>query len=158
MQESNSEISKTALDAEIQQQELMAITAFCHSQKPLIQALHDNVARVYGKAGVLRCFPIMMVPAIPSPAPSHFLSAARELSSWTRQKIASGSESAAPGQVLQPAAAQPVSVALRCAAAWCVRSFICLTCHSASGSLKRVRASAPDENLLMCNENMGDDA
>lgn len=94
----------------------MAITAFCHSQKPLIQALHDNVGRVYGKA-------------------------ARELSSWTRQKIASGSEAAAPGQVLQPAAAQPVSVAL-----------------SASGSLKRVRASAPDENLLMCNENMGDDA
>jgi hypothetical protein len=153
MQESNSEISKTALDAEIQQQELMAITAFCHSQKPLIQALHDNVARVYGKAGVLR-----WLPAIPSPATSHFLSAARELSSWTRQKIASGSEAAAPGQVLQPAAAQPVSVALRCAAAWCVRSFICLTCHSASGSLKRVRASAPDENLLMCNENMGDDA
>ena len=153
MQESNSEISKTALDAEIQQQELMAITAFCHSQKPLIQALHDNVARVYGKAGVLR-----WPPAIPSPATSHFLSAARELSSWTRQKIASGSESAAPGQVLQPAAAQPVSVAIRCAAAWCVRSFTCLTCRSSSGSLKRVRASAPDENLLMCNENMGDDA
>ena len=153
MQEPNSESSKTALDAETQQEELMAITAFCHSQKPLIQALHDNVARVYGKAGVLR-----WLPAIPSPATSHFLSAARELSSWTRQKIASGSEAAAPGQVLQPAAAQPVSVALRCAAAWCVRSFICLTCHSASGSLKRVRASAPDENLLMCNENMGDDA
>ena len=153
MQEPNSESSKTALDAETQQEELMAITAFCHSQKPLIQALHDNVGRVYGKAGVLRWFP-----AIPSPATSHFMSAARELSSWTRQKIASGSESAAPGQVLQPAAAQPVSVALRCAAAWCVRSFICLTCHSSSGSLKRVRASAPDENLLMCNENMGDDA
>jgi hypothetical protein len=24
--------------------------------------------------------------------------------------------------------------------------------------MKRVRASAPDENMLMCNENMGDDA
>jgi hypothetical protein len=29
----------------------MAITAFCHAQKAHVQALHDNVVRVYGKAG-----------------------------------------------------------------------------------------------------------
>ena len=28
---------------------------------------------------------------------------------------------------------------------------------SSAGCLKRIRASAPDENLLICNENMGDD-
>jgi hypothetical protein len=28
---------------------------------------------------------------------------------------------------------------------------------SASGGMKRVRASAPDENLLICNENMVED-
>lgn len=108
-----------AAEAETQQQELMAIEAFCQAQKPRVQALHDNVVRVYGNA-------------------------ARELSSWTRQKIASGSE-AAPGQVVQPVAvtAVPTSVA---------------SSLSSSGSLKRVRASAPDENLLMCNENMGDEA
>ena len=37
--------------AEAQHQQLLAITAFCHSQMPCVKALHDNVARVYGNAG-----------------------------------------------------------------------------------------------------------
>ena len=57
MQESScGEGSNLRSDAEKEHQEnqeLMAITAFCHAQKAHIQALHDNVARVYGKAGEL---------------------------------------------------------------------------------------------------------
>ena len=54
MQEpSCSEGSNLRSEAEKQHQELMAITAFCHAQKAHVQALHDNVARVYGKAGEL---------------------------------------------------------------------------------------------------------
>ena len=37
--------------AEAQHQQLLALTSFCHSQMPRVKALHDNVARVYGKAG-----------------------------------------------------------------------------------------------------------
>jgi hypothetical protein len=37
--------------AELELQELLAITAFCQAQKPRIEALHDNIVRVYGKAG-----------------------------------------------------------------------------------------------------------
>jgi hypothetical protein len=42
--------------AESQHQQLLAITAFCHSQMPRVKALHDNVARVYGKAGGMASF------------------------------------------------------------------------------------------------------
>jgi hypothetical protein len=48
MQEAGDEISD-----EKHHQEMMAIAAFCNSQKPHVQALLDNVARVYGKAGTL---------------------------------------------------------------------------------------------------------
>ena len=63
MQEFSSDNSKSQSAAEKQQQEFIAIAAFCHLQKPRVQALHDNVARVYGKAGagffyVLRIFRI----------------------------------------------------------------------------------------------------
>ena len=143
-----------AAEAETQQQELMAIEAFCQAQKPRVQALHDNVVRVYGNAGGILVYR--------QSSDSSFLRSARELSSWTRQKIASGSE-AAPGQVVQPVAvtAVPTSVASRCAPVCHAVVFFLselVFSLSSSGSLKRVRASAPDENLLMCNENMGDEA
>jgi hypothetical protein len=51
MQELSSDSENSQSAAEKQQLELIAIAAFCHAQKPRVQALHDNVARVYGKAG-----------------------------------------------------------------------------------------------------------
>jgi|LauGreDrversion4_2_1035121.scaffolds.fasta_scaffold2307093_1 hypothetical protein len=56
MQESGDEVSNFQSAEEKQHQEMMAIAAFCNAQKPRVQALLDNVARVYGKAGSLPDF------------------------------------------------------------------------------------------------------
>ena len=70
------------------------------AQKAHVQALHDNVVRVYGKAGGPSNYP-------PLSARLPIVFAARELSSWTRTKIASGcvpAPDAVAGQVDQPEA------------------------------------------------------
>ena len=56
MQEPGDEVSNSRSAEEEQHQEMMAISAFCNSQKPRVQALLDNVARVYGKAGSMSHF------------------------------------------------------------------------------------------------------
>ena len=158
MQEVNDTGPTAPSDAEAaaQHQQLLALTAFCHSQMPRVKVLHDNVARVYGKAGGMP--PLLLHHSLASSqfppqresCPAGPVKRLRQAQRQRRGKLCSSRAHSSPAQQ-QPGA-------FRCAVSFYAFALnVCASTSAAAGGLKRVRAAAPDENLLICNENMGDE-
>ena len=85
MQSSRMCISASSPSAtEAQHQQLLELTALCHSQMPCLKALHNNAGRVYHKAGGIAYMDPSLLANI---CLLTILFAARHLSNWTRQKI-----------------------------------------------------------------------
>ena len=152
MQQPGDECSSSPSAAELQHQEMMAIAAFCQAQKPRVQALHDNVARVYAKAGAKS-------DSLPVLLPTYFVVQLESFPAGPGRRSCRALRLRPAKSCRRPPRSPLLQRRGACCTVWlCVHSSDASAPSSAAGGMKRVRASAPDENMLMCNENMGDDA